>query len=402
MLSLILPASAHTLKILHNFGVAPGDGNVASSPLLRDAAGNFYGMTSGGGAHNLGTVYRLSPTSNGDFQETILHSFKGGSGDGATAIGALFQDSAGNLYGTTPVGGINATVCDGLGFASAGCGVVFELTPTASGEWTETVLHRFTGTDGGVPYSGLVRDSKGNFYGATTVGGSQGLGVVYKLGHTSSGWKQTVLHSFTGNSDGATPYLNETTLALDDLGNIYGSTFQGGAASAGIVFKLSPPKTSGAWKEKILYAFQGGADGSQPFTGVTLDKAGNVYGGTLRGGTHIGSGTIFKLTAADGYAKTVLHNFTFSDPAVDLPNTPIIDAKGNLYGTTEYALFKLTPGSTVWKETVLWNWLVSGVGTGLTLYAPQTVDAKGNFYGTTVWGGQAGFGTGGVAWEVIP
>jgi uncharacterized repeat protein (TIGR03803 family) len=402
MLSFTLSANAQTLKILHNFGVVPGDGNIASSPLLPDAAGNFYGMTSFGGVHNLGTVYRLSPTSSGDFKETILYSFKGGSKDGATAIGALFRDSAGNLYGTTPVGGINAAVCDGLGFGPVGCGVVFELTPTASGKWTETVLHRFTGTDGGVPYSGLVRDSKGNLYGATTVGGIAGLGVVYKLSHTSSGWKQTVLHSFTGNSDGATPFLNETTLALDAHGNIYGSTYRGGAADAGIVFKLSPPKTSGAWTEKILYTFQGGADGSQPFTGVTLDKAGNVYGGTLRGGTHIGSGTIFKLTAANGYAKTILHNFTLTDPAVDIPNTPIIDANGNLYGTTEYALFKLTPGSTGWEETALWNWQVSGVGTGLTLYAPQTVDAEGNFYGTTVWGGQAGFSTGGVAWEVIP
>jgi uncharacterized repeat protein (TIGR03803 family) len=400
MLSLVLPASAQTIKVLHDFGVTASDGNLPSGTLLKDSAGNLYGMTSAGGAHNLGTVYRLSPTSTGSFKETILHSFAGGSAAGAFPEGPLVRDSVGNLYGVTSVGGIRATVCNSS--AGPGCGVVFKLTPTSTGQWAEAVLHGFTGTDGGNSFAGLVRDSKGNFYGATSVGGSKGLGTVYKLSLTSTGWKETVLHSFTGNSDGATPFIFETALTLDGLGNIYGSTYQGGAANAGVVFELTP-QTSGAWTEKILYTFQGGADGSQPLCGVILDKSGNVYETTLRGGTSIGSGTVFKLTAANAYAKTILHDFNvLTDPAKEAPHTLIFDANGNLFGTTEYALYKLTPGSTGWSETALWVFGNSQDQGANTVYEPAIVDAQGNFWGATLWGGQAGSLTGGVAWEVIP
>lgn len=154
----------------------------------------------------------------------------------------------------------------------------------------------------------MVQDSMGNFYGMTSVGGSNGLGVVYKLSLTSTGWRETVIHSFTGNTDGAAPFMFETALTLDGRGNIYGSTYQGGAAGAGIVFKLNP-QASGTWTEKILYTFKGGADGSEPATGVIFDKSGNVYGTTWKGGSQPGSGTVFELSAADDYAKTVLHDF---------------------------------------------------------------------------------------------
>jgi uncharacterized repeat protein (TIGR03803 family) len=404
MLTFVITATslAQTVKVLHNFGVTATDGNVASGPLLKDAAGNLYGMTSGGGAHNLGTVYRLSPTSTGDFKETILYSFKGGSVDGALPQGPLFRDSAGNLYGSTETGGINATMCNA---PSPGCGVVFKLTPTASGTWTETVLHRFTGRDGGNSFSGLVRDSKGNFYGATSAGGSKGLGTVYKLSLTSTGWKETVLHSFAGGTDGAGPFMFLTTLALDGLGNIYGATYEGGAANAGIVFELIP-QSSGTYAEKILYTFQGGADGSQAATGVILDKSGNVYGTTFRGGTSIGDGAVFMLTAANGYAKTVLHDFNhLTDPALATPHGLILGASGVIYGTTEYALYKLTPGTSGFSETVLCqtnNSADPNFLDGNTIYAPAIMDAQGNFWGATLWGGQAGQFTGGVAWELIP
>jgi len=404
MLTFVVTATspAQTLKVLHNFGVTPGDGNVTSSPLLKDATGNLYGMTSSGGAHDFGTVYRLSPTSTGDFTETILYSFKGGSGDGALPQGPLFRDSAGNLFGVTEAGGINATVCTA---STPGCGIIFKLTPKTTGSWTETVLHRFTGTDGGNSFAGLVQDSKGNFFGATSVGGSKGLGTVYKLSLTSTGWKETVIHSFTGSPDGEQPLMFLTALTLDSLGNIYGSTYGGGSSTvlAGIVFKLSP-QTTGAWTEKILYTFQGGADGSQPLTGVILDKSGNVYGTTLKGGTHVGSGDVFELTAANGYAKTILHDFNFfTDPAKELPHGLFFDASGNLFGTTEYALYKLTPGSSGLNDTALWVWDTSiDPQDGNTVYSPAIVDAQGNFWGTTLWGGQAGELTGGVAWELIP
>jgi uncharacterized repeat protein (TIGR03803 family) len=399
MLSLIfaLNAQSETLKVLHNFDVSAGDGNIPYSGLVEDAAGNLYGTTLEGGAHGFGTVYRLSPTSGGDYEETILYSFKGGPADGANPHAPLFRDSAGNLYSTTVAGGINAAACNS-GVPASGCGIVFKLTPTTTGEWTETVLHRFTGTDGGSSYSGLVRDAAGNFYGATLLGGGKGLGTVYQLNPTSTGWKERVLHSFAGNADGAEPFVNCTTLALDGHGNLYGSTYVGGAADAGTVFKLTR-QTSGAWTERILHTFQGGADGAKPLAGVILDKSGNVYGTTTLGGSGK-YGTVFKLTAANDYAKTILHNFSLSDVAVAYPNGLIFDASGNLIGTTEYAAFKLTHESTGWSESLIWDW--NNALDGVQIFAPVMMDAQGNLWGTTTWGGTAGDTTGGVAFELVP
>jgi uncharacterized repeat protein (TIGR03803 family) len=388
-------AQAQTFQVLHDFGVAAGDGNLPSSPLLKDSAGNLYGTTGFGGAHNWGTVFRLSPTSTGSFTETILYSFKGGSADGAYPQGTLVRDSVGNLYGVTQNGGITGTGC-GVTTPNPGCGVVFRLHPTTTGGWAETVLHRFTGTDGGTSFAGLVQDSKGNFYGATSVGGSAGRGTVFKLSHTSTGWKEIVLHSFTGGADGAEPMMFQTALTLDGLGNIYGSAYSGGSSTvnAGVIFELIP-QTSGAWTEKILHTFQSGADGSEPLTGVILDKSGNVYGTTLKGGTQLGSGVVFKLTAANGYTKTVLHNFNaLTDPARSNAHGVFFDANGNLFGTTEYALYELTPAPTDWTETLLWDF-----DGEVPVYAPAMMDAQGHIWGTTLVGGLA---NGGIAWEFIP
>jgi uncharacterized repeat protein (TIGR03803 family) len=403
ILTHVARAQAQTIEILHNFGVNGGDGDVPYSGLVEDGAGNFYGTTAAGGAHGFGTVYRLSPDGSGGFTETILYSFKGGSTDGNFPHASLFRDSAGDLYGTTVTGGIVAPGCNVGGLSSPeGCGIVFKLTPIPTGQWTETVLHRFSGSDGGNAFSGLIRDAAGNFYGATVSGGSKGLGTVYKLSPTPTGWKETVLHSFMGNPDGALPFVDCATLAMDDRGNIFGSTYVGGADNAGTVFKLSP-QTTGAWTEKILYAFKGGSDGKQAFSGVILDKNGNVYGTTSQGGAGgANGGTVFKLSAANNYAKTTLHNFTLKDPAKTFPNALIMDGKGNLYGTTGYALYKLAPGITAWTETVFWKWDSLEVQNGLNLFAPVLMDSHGNFYGTTTWGGQAGSTTGGVAFKVAP
>jgi len=397
MLTLVLGSGmqAQTFQVLHDFGVAAGDGNLPSSPLLKDSAGNLYGTTGFGGAHNWGTVFRLSPTSTGSFTETILYSFKGGSADGAYPQGTLVRDSVGNLYGVTQNGGITGTGC-GVTTPNPGCGVVFRLHPTTTGGWAETVLHRFTGTDGGTSFAGLVQDSKGNFYGATSVGGSAGRGTVFKLSHTSTGWKEIVLHSFTGGADGAEPMMFQTALTIDGLGNIYGSAYSGGSSTvnAGVIFELIP-QTSGAWTEKILHTFQSGADGSEPLTGVILDKSGNVYGTTLKGGTQLGSGVVFKLTAANGYTKTVLHNFNaLTDPARSNAHGVFFDANGNLFGTTEYALYELTPAPTDWTETLLWSF-----DGEVPVYAPAIMDAQGHIWGTTLVGGLA---NGGIAWEFIP
>jgi uncharacterized repeat protein (TIGR03803 family) len=395
-LTLIASAQAQTVDTIYKFDAAAGEGSLPYSGLIEDAAGNFYGTTYDGGTHNAGTVYRLSPNSSGGFTHTILYSFKGGSTDGAEPHSSLFRDSAGNLYGTTVTGGIVGRTCNAGVFASPiGCGIIFKLTPTSTGQWIETVLHRFSGTDGGNSFTGLIRDAAGNFYGATIAGGSAGLGVVYKLSLTPTGWKETVLHNFTGGTDGSLPFIQCATLVMDASGNLYGSTYKGGAADAGTVFKLSPPATkTSTWTEKILYTFKGGSDGSEPFTGVILDKSGNLYGTTTFGGTGGNNGGIvFELTAANGYAKTVLHNFNrLADAAEDFPNVLTFDANGNLWGMTEYALFKLSPETSGWTETFVFNWgQTPGWSTGFT---PLIVDSHGVLWGTDTWGG--------LAFKVVP
>lgn len=405
-LSLLISVGARsqTVEVLHNFGVTAGDGNVTSSGLIQDAAANLYGTTFAGGPHDFGTVYRLSRESNGAWTETILYAFKGGASDGAGPSGLLLRDSAGNLYGTTQQGGLQSAHCTDFANPTTDCGIVFKLTPSTTGEWTESVLHRFTGTDGGNPLAGLVRDIAGNLYGTTTSGGAFGLGTVYMLIHTTTGWKETVLHSFASGADGTNP---TAPVVFDSFGNLYGDTYNGGADDKGVVFKLSPQAT-GVWKEQILHTFVGGPnDGNQPFLGgVTLDKKGNVYGSTFFGGpARANGGTVFKLNAAEGYSMTIVHNFSNTDPEGGFPNGGLIfDAKGNLWGTTAYGVFELSPELGGWKETVLWGLNVNHFPAtdGVILRAPVIMNAQGNLYGTTVWGGAAGDTTGGVAFQLIP
>jgi uncharacterized repeat protein (TIGR03803 family) len=400
-LSLTVISSAATApKTLHAFYVHRNDGSSLYSSLALDAAGNAYGTSVGGGAYGNGTVYELSPTATGPWKETILHSFKGGPGDGAGTHATPVFDSAGNLYGTTLGGGLTATSCGG------GCGLIFKLSPsTYGGPWTETILHKFSGgADGGVPFAGVIFDSQGNLYGATTTGGSKGAGTVYKLSPTSTGgWRETVLHNFAGNPDGAAPYA---TPIFDRAGDLYGTTYQGGASNQGTVYKLAR-QSSGAWAEQILCSFKGGSDGASLFAGVILDQVGNVYGATSEGGTQR-VGTAFELVAANGFSKTILHQFlglNFGDGAN--PNGLIFDATGNLYGTTlgggqfnPGTIFRLSPNATGWTETILYSF--TGGNDGAYPSAALTIDAAGNLFGTTLWGGPAGDTVGGVAFEFTP
>jgi uncharacterized repeat protein (TIGR03803 family) len=219
--------------VLHTFGDEGNDGYDPYAGLILDAAGNLYGTTQhGGGSKNCdggcGTVFELSPTSGGKWKEHILHRF-GSSGDGAfPGVGALVLDSAGNVYGTTQIGG------------PAGYGTVFKLARTANGGWEETILHSFADdSNGGYVAAGVVFDPAGNLYGTTGGGGDPncGCGVVYELSPGSDGkWTYKLLHTFIG-SDGAGPGAN---LILDDKGNLYGTTVTGGAGGYGVAFELTP------------------------------------------------------------------------------------------------------------------------------------------------------------------
>jgi uncharacterized repeat protein (TIGR03803 family) len=272
--------TTNTETVLHGF-TGP-DGANPEAGLVRDKEGNLYGTTFGGGTSGEGTVFKLDTTG----METVLYSFTGGA-DGANPHGSLILDKAGNLYGTTYLGGL-------LNCFGAGCGVVFKLDTTG----TETVLHSFTGPDGANPDAGLVRDKEGNLYGTTSGGGPSKEGTVFKLDTTPT---ETVLYSFTGLADGAGPLAG---LVRDKAGNLYGTTNQGGNLSCqapsgcGVVFKVDP-----AGVETVLHSFTGGADGSVLYGDLVQDKAGNLYGTTSNGGAS-GVGTVFKLTPGKSSTST--------------------------------------------------------------------------------------------------
>ncbi len=258
-------------------GGANGDG---SNPigLLFDQAGNIYGATSGGGAYGYGIAYELTSSGSG-WTESVLYTF-GGASDGSLPYrSVMIFDNAGNLYGTTALGG------------SSNYGTVFQLTPSGSG-WTEKVIYSFQdGSDGGYPYAGLIFDQSGNLYGATTDGGTGGGGTVFELSPSGGGWTYSVLYSIPG------PLGYQCgpawALVMDERGNLYDTTQCDGANTLGGVFKLT--KAGASWTYTSLHDFAGGDDGGYPASSVVLDKSGNLYGTTNYGGTK-GQGVVWKIT----------------------------------------------------------------------------------------------------------
>jgi len=322
-----------TEKVLHSFkGQQKDDGTDPWGSLIFDSAGNLYGTASGGGPCGGGIAFELVPHKNGNWTEKILHNFGCGS-DGAEPLVALIFDTAGNLYGTTYYGG-TSSCNDGNG---AGCGVVFELTPQTGGSWTETVLYNFSasGGDGTYPEASLVLDAAGNLYGTTTSGGAFNLGTAFELTPQSrAGWTERTIHSFDGN-DGSYPYSN---LIFDASGNLYGTT-AGGTLNGSTVFKLTP-NAGGSWTQKVLHYFNTSADGVYPLASVIFDKAGNLYGTTLGGGSdtcYLGCGVVYELTPKAGtWPEKVLHRFIKNGKDGENPSCTLAsDGAGNLYGTTQ-------------------------------------------------------------------
>jgi uncharacterized repeat protein (TIGR03803 family) len=376
------------------------DGNSPFGAVISDEAGNLYGTTQKGGFPGFGVVFKLTPTRNGLWKETILHTFKG-SPDGANPDSTLVRDSAGNLYGTTLYGGRKVKNCS----ANCGSGIVFKLTPNAKGPWKETVIHQFTGgLDGAVPVAGVILDAVGNLYGTTSGGGANTFGMAFKLSPTATGWKETVLHSF-GDLDGIAPYA---PLTFDNAGRLYGTTFIGGNQNLGVVFKLTPQK-SGHWKETVLHNFQGGSDGLWPLAGVVVDKQGNVFGASQAMSGQLPCGTVFELTAANGYAETILHEFegTFHNDGC-IPNQLVFDSHGDLFATSEFGgpdnagtIFKLTRESSGFKYSVLHNFLGDQINStdGEFPVAPLTFGLDGALFSTSLG---PGFPAGGEVFKFIP
>lgn len=320
-----------------------------------------------------GKMHGDSSPTNLPRQYSVLYSFQGGA-DGAQPEGVLIQDSSGNLYGTTAYGGDSA--CRG------GCGTVFKLDPSG----TETVLHKFNGSDGNLPAAGLIRDADGNLYGTTLFGGTANDGVVFKMDASGN---ETVLHNFLSNGpDGRSPAAR---LVRDAAGNLYGTTTIGGFAGAGVVFKIDP-----SGNETILHRFSG-ADGLDPAGGLVMDGAGILYGTTSRGGSQK-RGTVYKLNSK-GNAH-VLHSFSGRDGK--WPDGGLFqDASGNLYGSTQRG--GVASGGVVFKmdasgnETVIRSFDFSD-GKGSPPSGDLIRGAGGNLYGIAA----AGFDGRGLVFELDP
>lgn len=290
--------------------------------LMTDSAGNFYGTTNEGGPMYKGTVFKRSARG----RVTTLHTFTGGTGDGEFPFAGVLRDGAGNLYGTTEAGG-------GTGCNDAGCGTVFEI----DAKNRESVVYAFAGgSDGCVPYGGLVRDRHGNLYGTTTECGSTSCpigyscGIVFKIGPNGH---ETILHRFTDFAGGLSP---DGTLLLGSDGMLYGTADAGGSldADGGLVFKIDKHG-----HETTLYAFSGDSDGANPFGGLIQDAAGNLYGTTSNGGGHAcndnnGCGTLFEIDPSG--KEIVLYRFKGKRDGMDPMASLAIDSSGYLYGTTEY------------------------------------------------------------------
>ncbi len=374
---LLSSAPGQTLTVLYSF-TGGTDGYLPASPLIRDAAGNLYGNTFRGGdstcdrGSSCGVIFKVD--ANG--HESVMYRFTG-KADGAYPIGALVLDSSGIIYGATDYGG-NLSCDQGYG-----CGTVFKLDSTTG---RLTTLHIFNGTDGASPNGGLALDAAGNIYGTTYAGGSvANSGTVFRIdafGH------YTVLYRFTGKADGKNPLSG---VIRDASGNLFGTTYQGGTrySGSGTVFKLD---SSG--KETVLHTFipNEQADGSYPYAAVT--PFGEDFYGTTAGGGTGESGTVFKLDKAN--TETVLYNFLGVTDGSNPQDSPVVlDASGNLYGTTENGGDSNFDG-TVFKvdqsgvETVLHRFAGAD---GSRPMAGVILDSVGNLYGTTFQGGAFGNGT---------
>jgi uncharacterized repeat protein (TIGR03803 family) len=360
--ALALPAaSAQTFKAIHIFGKGT-DGQSPFTGLIQGSNGNRYGTTVYGGSGKYGTLYKLNSAG----KESIVYNFcsKTKCADGADPEGGVLEDSHGNFYGTTAGGG------------TADKGVIYKIN--SSGQ--ETVLHSFKGGNDGWRATGtLIEDSKGNLYGTTIFGGgSANAGTVFKV--NSSG-KESILHSFTGGDDGSEPFSG---VIADSHGNLYGTTYSGGASGNGVIFEISS-----AGVESTLYTFTGGADGSASATSLLLDSQGNLYGVASAGGN--GQGTLFEWLKASGTLK-VLYTFCSLTDCTDgsMPLQGVVkDSHGNIFGTTYFGgsgnfgtIFEF---SAAGAESVLHSF--ANTDGAYPYEGSLLLDSNGTLYGTASQGG---------------
>jgi uncharacterized repeat protein (TIGR03803 family) len=392
---LVGTAWAQNLTALYTFNGGK-DGYGPLGPIVVDSAGNIYGTTQAGGVHSGGTVYELTPSGNGWTQtilHSFSSACEHGNvhPDGCVPSG-LIADAAGNLYGATWGGGpYNGGVVFELtknpktklgwtyhiiwdigapqfadycncaitfdshgnlfGVAQGGPGTwnrgeVFELSHV-HGKWTQTALYYFNGVPvqgqeyyaypmGSGPLGAPVVDPNGNVYGTTYQGGTSDTnfmgGTLWELTPSDGAWNFTLLHTFTGDNDGAGA---DSPLILDSTGNIFGTTLYGGPSEFGDVFEFSP--SGSGWTETMLHDFDFG-DGGVPLAGLTSDAAGNLYGTAVYGGNggcpYPGCGVVYELSPSSSghWTRTTLHDFTGVEG--NSPESAVVLSNGNLYGAT--------------------------------------------------------------------
>ncbi len=311
------------------------DGANPFSGVVFGPDGSLYGTTYNGGQYGQGTVFRLQPSPEAchsvicPWEETVLYSFSGGDDGGNPVYGNPVFDQAGNIYGTTLLGG------------SGGYGVVFELMPS-NGSWTESVLWNFMVEGGVYPQSGLIFDRSGNLYGTTSKGGTFGedAGVVYELSPSGSGWNEVVLSLI------AFPHTNTCSgVVMDGQGDLFGASGCEGAGFPGGVFELTP--SNGSWTFNVLHTFSGGSGSYGPSDSPTLDAAGNVYGTSSETGLN-NEGEVFKLMLLNG--GWIYSSASFDGSNGEFPSgSVILDAAGNIYGTAGSG--GANGAGTVWEIT---------------------------------------------------
>lgn len=332
----------------------------------------------------------------GAIRESILYNFRGRP-DGWNPFAGLIMDGSGALYGTTVIGGS----CNSFYY---GCGTVFKLTPSGS-RYSETVLYRFAGIpDGEAPNAPLALGAHGRLYGTTYAGGNAyGMGTVFELTPSGLGYAETVIHRFAGlaKGDGATPYGG---VAVDENGNIYGTTFMGGVNDAGIIYKLTPSR--GSYRETVLHSFGGGSDeGGLPESTVTLDENGAIYG--------TADDVVFKVSrSGSGYTESTIYHLRGLKNGSNATGTLLVGKGGVLYGTAQNGgpfrcgtVFRLAPKGTGYTFRLLHAFdCYRDFQDGGFPQAGVIADAKGSLYGTTVNGGNLGCGLGGcgIVFKLTP
>ena len=354
--------SAGVFSLLHSFSNAATDGENPDAGLVQGTDGNFYGTTYGGGANGDGTIFKISSTAPYTF--TLIHSFSTATTDGMIARGGLVQGTDGNFYGMTEVGGAN------------GAGTVFRISPVSP--YTLTVIHSFNGSDGNLPFAGLIQATDGNFYGMTNQGGANNRGAVFKIS-SASPYTFTLLHSFSASnaSDGMSPFGN---LVQSTDGSFYGMTNQGGATGYGTVFQIN---SSGTFSLVHSFSYNNPADGNGPYGNLVQGADGNLYGMTALGGAN-SDGVIFKLTGsptelspvqltASATTLTVGQSFTLSYSVLNADT-------GTVPGTLNQCFESNTAG-----DTTYWSGVVDATSTTAT--QAVTAVAGGTFTYALTCGG---------------